>query len=272
MDDSRKNCPAPEGQRKRNCSRKLQADHLPTNDVEIAHWSPDKVDSRPPGQEPTDTTGTERLHAELQRDERPATDRQSHRTELQEKKDQPTVMIKRGKLVAGRELLLSDGERIKEVDDSVGYKYLGILQSDAIKKQDAKDLVKREYFRRTRLALQSELNAGNTVRAIASWAVPVIRYTAGVVEWTVAELQEIDRKTRKLLTIHRAFNMNGDVDRLYIGRNQGGKGLLQVEQVVREEERALSEYVRSARGDWLMEIVRREDVLLAEESKGEYRK
>ena len=131
------------------------------------------------------------------------------------------VSMKRGKLKTSGDLLLSDGERIKEVDDGKGYKYLGILQSDTIKKTEAKDVVEREYFRRIRLILRSDLNAGNTTKAINSWAIPVIRCTAGIVDCTIAELQEIDRRTRKLLTIYRAFNMNGDVDRQYIVRRQG---------------------------------------------------
>jgi Reverse transcriptase (RNA-dependent DNA polymerase) len=180
--------------------------------------------------------------------------------------------MKRGKLKAGGDLLLSDGERIKELDDGKGYKYLGVLQADSVKKEEAKEMALKEYYRRTRAILKSQLNAGNTIKAINSWAIPVIRYTAGVIRWTIAELQETDRKTRKLLTMHRAFNMNGDVDRLYIGRPDGGKGLLQVEQVVREEECALGEYVRATKAqDMLVAAVVEEHVLDAEESRASYR-
>ena len=181
------------------------------------------------------------------------------------------VEMKRGKLVTGGDLMLSDGEAIKEVDNHAGYKYLGIIQSDAIKKEEVIVQVRREYFRRVRLVLRSELNAGNTIKAINSWAIPVIRYTGGIVEWTIAELQETDRKTRKHLTNHRAFNINGVVDRLYVKRKQGGKGLLQVEQVVREEECAVAEYIKDSKNDWLMRIVKQERVLEAAECKSAHR-
>jgi len=179
--------------------------------------------------------------------------------------------MKRGKLAVGGDILLSDGERIREIDQNAGYKYLGILQADTIKSNEAKEQVRREYLHRTRLVLQSQLNAGNTVKAINSWAVPVMRYTAGVVEWTVAELQEIDRKTRKMMTIHRAFNMNGDVDRLYIKRKDGGKGLLQIEQVIREEECAVADYMKEAQRDWLIQIATREHVMETVETMTSYR-
>ena len=36
-------------------------------------------------------------------------------------------------------------------------------------------------------------------------------YTAGIVDWTVAELQEADRRTRKLLTMYGTFKaLRGD--------------------------------------------------------------
>ena len=36
-----------------------------------------------------------------------------------------------------------------------------------------------------------------------TWAVAAVRYTAGIVDWTVDELKTIDRKTRKLMTMSR---------------------------------------------------------------------
>ena len=52
-------------------------------------------------------------------------------------------------------------------------------------------------------------------------AVAVVRYAAGKVEWTKEELQIMDRKTRKLMTLSRLYNVHhalhpqADFDRLY---------------------------------------------------------
>ena len=43
-----------------------------------------------------------------------------------------------------------------------------------------KDKLKREYLRRTRLILKSRLNGRNIIRAINTWAIPVLRYGAGL--------------------------------------------------------------------------------------------
>ena len=74
------------------------------------------------------------------------------------------------------------------------------------------------------------------------------------------------------MTMHNAFNLNGDVDRLYVPRNKGGKGMLQIEQVVREEECALAEYVKAKQGeDRLLRMVVKERLLEAVETKAEYK-
>ena len=57
-----------------------------------------------------------------------------------------------------------------------------------------------------RKILKSKLNGGNIIKAINSWAVPVVRYTAGIMDWTQAELEDLDRKTRKLMSAHHALH------------------------------------------------------------------
>ena len=68
------------------------------------------------------------------------------------------------------------------------------------------------------------------VNAMNSRAVSIIRYSAGIVEWTKDELRKLDCKTRKLLTINIAFHSQADVDRLYLKRAAGGRGLLSADR------------------------------------------
>ena len=42
-------------------------------------------------------------------------------------------------------------------------------------------------------------------------------------------MQALDRKTRKLFTIYGALHPKSDVDRLYIPRREGGRGLISIE-------------------------------------------
>jgi len=55
---------------------------------------------------------------------------------------------------------------------------------------------------------------------------------AGIVRWSVNDLKCMDKKTRKLLTIHRRLHPRSDVDCLNLPRKRGGRGLKSVEDVV----------------------------------------
>ena len=59
--------------------------------------------------------------------------------------------------------------------------------------------------------------------------------------WRRHELQGMDRKTRKLLTMYGAFHPKSDVDRLYLPRAMGGRGLISWEGCVTSKCSRISE-------------------------------
>ena len=69
----------------------------------------------------------------------------------------------------------------------------------------------------------------NKFQTNGSLAVPVLRYSFEIINWHQEELQKVDRKTRKLLTIHGQHHPKENVDRLYAPRKQGGRSLMQLE-------------------------------------------
>ena len=85
-------------------------------------------------------------------------------------------------------------------------------------------------MRRLRLVLGTKLSAKKKIQAVGSLAVPVLRYSFGIINWHQEELQKLDWKTRKLLTIHGWHHPKEDVDRLYVPRKKGGRGLMHLEQ------------------------------------------
>jgi len=155
------------------------------------------------------------------------------------------VTLKKGKLVKFDGIYLPNHEIMKEVDEK-GYTYLGILELDQIKEHIMKNKVTAEYKRRLRLILKSKLNGKNKMQAINTWAVALLRYGAGIINWKVAELKKIDRTTRKTLTMYGAFHPKSDIDRLYLKRKHGGRGLISIETCVRSEENNLGLYVRES--------------------------
>ena len=81
------------------------------------------------------------------------------------------------------------------------------------------------------------------VTAIKTLAVAVFRYGAGILQWKESEMKDVDRKSRKTMTMDGALNPKSDVDRLYIKRREGVRGLLSMENCVRKKENILSFYV-----------------------------
>jgi hypothetical protein len=106
------------------------------------------------------------------------------------------------------------------------------------------------------MILNTELSAKNKMQAVGSLAVPVLRYSFGIINWHQEEIQKLDRKTRKMLTIHEQHHPRADIDRLYVPRKEGGRGLMQVEGGCIAETVSLVEYVES-KEDPLIQIVRR---------------
>ena len=121
--------------------------------------------------------------------------------------------------------------------------------------KNEKGKLKKEYLMRLRLVLGTELSAKNKSQATGSLTVPVFRYSFGIVNWLQKELQKLDRKTRKLLTIHGEHHPKADADRLYFPRQQGGRGLMQLEETYTVEITKLVEYA-DRKEDPLIQIVR----------------
>jgi hypothetical protein len=104
-----------------------------------------------------------------------------------------------------------------------------------------------------RLILNTDLSAKNKMHAIGSLAVPVLRYSFGIINWHQEEIQTLDTKTRKMPTIHRQHHPRTDTDRLYVPRKDGGRGLMQIEGAYTAEIIKLEECVEHTE-DPLMQI------------------
>ena len=83
-----------------------------------------------------------------------------------------------------------------------------------------KEKITKEYKRRQRLTLKSKLNERNKVTVINTSAVQIFRYGAGIIRWKASELKDLDRKSRKTMTMDGGLHPKGNADRLYV---KGGR-------------------------------------------------
>ena len=82
--------------------------------------------------------------------------------------------FKRGKLASTGNIVINDDTEVQGLDQEEVYKYLGVDESDGIQHSKMKEKIRKEYNRRVRLILRTELYGRSKVEAINSLAVPVL--------------------------------------------------------------------------------------------------
>ena len=136
------------------------------------------------------------------------------------------MYIEKGKKKSLGEKLTVNEMELDELENGDLYKYLGPDESVGYNNALNKEKVTKEFFRRIRKIWSSELYNNNKATARNAFAITYyITPTFGILNWTKDELENIDVKTRKILTITGSFHINSDIDRLYSNRNRGGRGL-----------------------------------------------
>ena len=136
------------------------------------------------------------------------------------------LTIKAGKECTTKSVKITDEKIIEGLKEGKFYEYLGMSQRADCQDKVINDALKKEYYRRNRIVWKSLLSASNKVKAFNSICVRVLSYSFGVINWTKIELEEMDIRVRKEMTMNKAFNKHSDIDRLYLPRNRGGKGLI----------------------------------------------
>ena len=131
------------------------------------------------------------------------------------------LTMKKGKTANSDETTLPNKTIIKGLKESDSYKYLGVIQADGTKRHEMKEKVKKKCYRRVRIILEMKLIVGNIITGINTLAISLLRYSAAFLDWTEAKLDQIDSRTRKLMTMHQALNPKSDVATIYLSRKGG---------------------------------------------------
>ena len=164
------------------------------------------------------------------------------------------LVMKSGKRHLTDGIELPNQDKIRTLAENKTYKYLGILEADTIKQVKMKNKIQKEYLSRTRKLLETKFNSRNLIKGINTWAVPLIRYSGPFLKWTRNELRQMDQRTRKLMTMHKALHPRDDVDRLYVSRKEGGRGLASIEDSVDASIQRLEDYIEKHEGGLIAAI------------------
>ena len=87
-----------------------------------------------------------------------------------------TNVMRRGRKVEDDGIQMLGEIAIGDQSDGA-YQCLGVLECDKIKIEEMKLKVMQDYYRRVMKVLESSLNRGNTVKAVAA-----VKYTAGILD------------------------------------------------------------------------------------------
>lgn len=111
------------------------------------------------------------------------------------------LTITRGKVTQseGTGNTLPDDTNMGSLKESERYRNLGVLEADVMFSRQMGEKIEKEYLRRVRKVEQSNLN---------TWAVSLYIYGGwGGIVWTKQELKELDRRSRKLLTMNGGLHL-----------------------------------------------------------------
>ena len=162
--------------------------------------------------------------------------------------------IKAGKKRTSENMQLDESSEIRELNEEEHYKYLGIDENECLQHAKMRDKVSKEYVRRVRKICKTQLINKNKITAINQLAMPVLTYSFGIIDWPQKEINWLDTKTRKMLTLHRVIYRNQCMPRLYLPRREGGMGLSEVNHQHRATIVSIGQYLKSSCNPNLMKI------------------
>ena len=115
---------------------------------------------------------------------------------------------------------------------------------DTIKQVEMKEKILKDYFRRTRKQLKTKLYSRNLIKGINTWTVPFVRYSESLLKLTREELQQMDKRIRKLMSVNKAIYPKYNIDRLNETRKERGRGPASIEDSIDTSIRQLQDYIK----------------------------
>ena len=147
--------------------------------------------------------------------------------------------------------MLQSGEVIQYLKHGKGYSYLGFLQEEQVKHDEIKELLTKNFQRNCKTVWCSELTSLNKLKTYNQLVVSKLTSTFGIIKWTRKELQDLDILTRKVMTGAKCHHLWSAVERLYLKRNDGGCGLISVEELHNRVSTGFAAYLNTSSSRFL---------------------
>ena len=135
------------------------------------------------------------------------------------------LQLEKGKIVDNSNPIAMNDLTIQPILSGDNYRYLGIDENVPYSGLINKIRVLKEYLNRTRKIWKFELSDYNKMLAHSIFALPTLTATVGILECSIKEINDIDIKTCKTLTMTGSLHPSSDADKLFVNRKEGGRGL-----------------------------------------------
>ncbi|XP_075971947.1 uncharacterized protein LOC142973811 [Anticarsia gemmatalis] len=137
---------------------------------------------------------------------------------------------------------LDSGDIIDSLDEGDSYKYLGYIQSKLIHYKDTKQKLTQQFQHRLNTILKTQLYSRNTIKAINTFAIPILTYSFGVINWTKTDLRNLQRKINTTMTKFRKNHPRSCLQRLTLARKEGGRGIIDITNLHNRQITTLRQY------------------------------
>jgi hypothetical protein len=90
--------------------------------------------------------------------------------------------------------------------------------------------------------IKSKLNGNNLIKAVNTYAVPLLAYSFGIIKWSKTNLQNINIQTRVLFTKFCKHHPKSAIERFNLPRENGGRGFSNLEILQHNQIASLKNY------------------------------
>ena len=88
-----------------------------------------------------------------------------------------------------------------------------------------------------------------------AWCVGLLRYFLYAIRWVSSDLRQFDRSTRKILRQTKSHHCHASIERLYLPRQEGGRGLTNLEHMWERETVAAARYLHLSQDPQVIEAL-----------------
>ena len=125
---------------------------------------------------------------------------------------------------------IDDLKPIRSLGEDSTYKFLGVIESVKQENKLALENGEGSYLQRLSIICSSPLSDQYKGVASNQFALPLLTYQMWTQVWPLADLQQLDREARKIVTENGGNRPQGSSAMMYLSGKCGGRGMRSVER------------------------------------------